>query len=142
MVGDGDRIEAFVHVADVCRAVVHAHDHDDMVGEAYNVADESRITTAELFQLVCEELASERKPFMHVPLAVLLPVAQACQLGARLLGTKPWLEKATLQYLSFDRVWDNSKLKATGFELSYPLAPEGLRETVRWYRRHGWLGKN
>jgi len=102
MVGRGDRIEAFLHVEDLCRA-------------------------------------GREKPFLRVPPRLLLPLAALSQRLARWLGRKPALEKATLQYLSYDRCWDISKLEATGFELLHPSAEEGLRETLAWYRSNGWL---
>jgi nucleoside-diphosphate-sugar epimerase len=140
MAGKGERIEAFVHVEDLCRAAVFALRRDEMIGETYNVSDDSRMTTTEFFRLVSRELLGKEKPFLHVPLAVLIPIASLSQLLAKWLGRKPALEKGTLQYLSYDRCWDTSKLKGTGFELKYPSAREGLPETLRWYRENGWLG--
>ena len=139
MVGKGDRIEAFLHVEDMCRAAIHAWETDAMVGEAYNVSDDTRITTAEFFQFLCREIVNEEKEFLHVPLKLLLPVAGASQFIAKRLGRKPPLEKATLNYLSFDRIWDNSKLKATGFAFRYPTMEEGMKETLAWYRKKGFF---
>jgi nucleoside-diphosphate-sugar epimerase len=139
MVGRGDRIEAFLHVEDLCRAVLFVLERDDLVGEAYNVSDESRMTTLEFFRLLSRELLGEEKPFSHLPLRLLRPVASLSQRLARLLGTRPSLERATLEYLSYDRCWDTSKLAATGFELLHPRAEEGLTETLRWYRDNGWF---
>ena len=139
MAGRGDRIEAFLHVEDLCRAVIFAFHHDETIGETYNVSDDSRMTTAEFFQLVSRELLGSEKPLLRVPLSLLIPVAALSQRFARWFGTKPVLEPGTLRYLSYDRCWDTSKLKATGFELKHPAAEEGLRETLRWYRENGWL---
>ncbi len=139
MVGSGDKTEAFVHVRDMCRASLHACNNKSMVGEAYNVSDDSRITTCEFFNLISRELFGVEKEFTHVPLAALVPVARASQFLARKINRKPFLEKATLQYLSFDRIWDNTKLKSTGFEFLYPLVEPGLVETVEWYKNNGWF---
>jgi nucleoside-diphosphate-sugar epimerase len=139
MAGKGDRIEAFLHVEDMCRAMLFALEHDETVGEVYNVSDDSRMTTAEFFQLVSRELFGADKPFLRVPMRLLLPLAAISQRLARWLHTRPALEVGTLHYLSCDRCWDSSKLKATGFELLYPSAVEGLPETLRWYRENGWF---
>jgi len=74
MAGKGDRIEAFLHVEDMCRAVLFAFEHDETVGEIYNVSDDSRMTTAEFFQLVSRELFGAEKPFLRVPMRLLLPI--------------------------------------------------------------------
>ena len=139
MAGKGDRIEAFLHVEDMCRAVLFAFEHDETIGEVYNVSDDSRMTTEQFFQLVSRELFGTEKPFLRVPMRLLLPVAAISQRLARWRGTRPALEVATLQYLSYDRCWDTSKLAATGFELRHPSAEEGLRETLAWYRENGWF---
>jgi len=139
MAGKGDRIEAFLHVEDMCRAVLFAFEHEETIGEAYNVSDDSRMTTAEFFQLVSRELFSAEKPFLRVPMRLLLPIAAISQRLAKWRKTRPALEVGTLHYLSYDRCWDTSKLAATGFKLMHPSAEEGLRETLAWYRENGWF---
>ena len=130
MIGKGDKVEAFVHVRDVCRAALHAYDNESMTGEAYNVSDDSRITTAEFFRMICRELLGTEKDFNHVPSKILIPVAVVSQLLARVFGTRSILKKATLHYLSCDRIWDNRKLKETGFSFEYPTMEGGMRETL------------
>jgi len=139
MVGTGDKIEAFLHVEDFCRAVIYAYDKDSMVGETYNISDDTRITTAEFFTLICRELKGTEKAFLNVPLWVISPVAVVLQFIARVMGTKSLLEKATLDYLNCDRIWDNTKLKATGFTFKYPTFEKGMKETLAWYKENGWF---
>jgi nucleoside-diphosphate-sugar epimerase len=139
MVGKGDKIEAFLHVEDMCRAVIFACDNDNTIGEIYNISDDTRITSTEFFKLICKELIGEEKPFMNVPLSILGPVARMSQFIAKLLGTKSLLEKATLDYMSCDKIWDNSKLKAAGFTFKYPTFEKGMKETLRWYVDNGWF---
>lgn len=139
MVGKGEKTEAFVHIEDVCRATLHAYENDSMIGQAYNVSDDTRITTAEFFTMICRELLGEEKDFIHVPLKVLVPVAAGSQFLARLFGGKSMLETSTLHYLSCHRIWDSSKLKATGFTFKYPTMEKGMRETLAWYRENGWF---
>jgi dihydroflavonol-4-reductase len=139
MVGSGEQVEAFVHVEDVCRAVTYSAEHDATIGEAYNVADDSRVTTAMFFNLVCSELFGVEKEFLHLPVRLLVPVAITSQALAKLLRRKPLLEAATLYYMSCDRIWDNTKIKDAGFTFKYPKVESGLSETLRWYRENGWL---
>jgi nucleoside-diphosphate-sugar epimerase len=139
IVGSGDQIEAFVHVEDVCRAVIHAVENDSMIGEVYNVSDDSRITTAGFFNLICGELFGVQKEFVRLPVRILAPVAAVSQVVAKLVGKKPLLERATIHYMACDRIWDNTKLKNTGFSLKYPIVENGMRETLRWYKDNGWL---
>jgi nucleoside-diphosphate-sugar epimerase len=139
MAGKGDRIEAFLHVEDMCRAVLFALERDETIGEVYNISDGSRMTTAKFFQLVSRELFGAEKPFLRIPMRLLLPLAAISQRLAKWRKTRPALEAGTLHYLSYDRCWDTSKLQATGFKLMHPSAEEGLRETLQWYRENGWF---
>jgi len=34
---------------------------------------------------------------------------------------------------------DNSKIKSLGYKLVYPDALIGLKETIEWYKRAGWI---
>lgn len=139
ILGQGTKIEAFLHVEDMCRAVIHAYGNEDMIGEAYNVADDTQISTKEFYNLVNRELLGGEKDFFHLPLSVAKVIAILSQFAARRLGTKPVLEKATLDYVNCDKIWNNSKLKATGFAFKYPTVEKGLAETLRWYRDNGWF---
>ncbi len=139
ILGKGDTIEAFLHVKDMCRASIYAYDHDEMIGEAYNVADDTHMTSAEFYKLLSREMLGREKDFLHLPLSVAKPLAIASQFFARRLKTKPLLEKATLDYVNCDKLWDTSKLKNTGFEFEYPNMEEGMRETVAWYKDNGWF---
>ncbi len=139
ILGKGDTIEAFLHVEDMCRSVIHAYDHEDMIGEAYNVADDTHISSSEFYTMASRELLGIEKKFFHLPLSVAKPIAIISQFIARRLGTKPLLEKATLDYVNCDKHWDNSKLKATGFEFKYPTMEKGLKETLQWYKDSGWF---
>jgi nucleoside-diphosphate-sugar epimerase len=139
MAGKGDKIDGFVHVRDVARAAIHAYDTKSMIGEAYNVNDDSRLTSAKFFRMVCKELLGVNKELSPVPVKILIPVAVISQFFARIFGKKSLLEKATIEYLAFDKLWDNSKLKATGFKFLYPDIAKGLKETLDWYKVNGWF---
>jgi len=139
ILGKGDTIEAFLHVEDMCRSVIHAYDHEDMIGEAYNIADDTHISSAEFYTMVSRELLGKEKDFFHLPITVGRPLAIVSQVIARVFKTKPLLEKATLDYVNCDKHWDNSKLKATGFEFTYPTLEKGLKETLEWYKDSGWF---
>jgi nucleoside-diphosphate-sugar epimerase len=139
ILGKGDKIEAFLHVEDMCRAVIHAYGKDEMIGEAYNVADDTRVTSAEFYNLVSRVFFGEEKEFLHLPLPIAKGLATISQFIARRLGKKPLLEKATLDYVNCDKIWDNSKLKATGFAFKYPTMEKGIRKTLKWYQDNGWF---
>jgi nucleoside-diphosphate-sugar epimerase len=139
MIGKGDKTEAFVHIHDVCQACIFALQQDNTINETYNLSDDSRITTAEFFQMVCKALFGKSKGFYHVPITILKPVTQVSQLITHYAGIKFRLEKGTLDYMNSHRVWDNQKLKDAGFSFKYPTIDSGLAETLKWYIDNGWF---
>jgi len=139
MIGKGDKTEAFIHIEDVCRACIFALNNDAMINETFNLSDDSRVTTAEFFQLVCQTLFRKAKPFLHVPISLLKPVTNISQMITKYTGFKFRLEKGTLDYMSCHRIWDNQKIKNTGFKFNYPTIHNGLEETLSWYIDNGWF---
>ena len=139
MVGAGDKIEAFVHIEDMCLASIYALENTKMEGEAYNISDDTRITTAEFFNIVSQELLGTEKPFLHIPIGLLKPVAILSKLVSRIFRVKTVIEGPTLQYLAFNKNWDNTKLKKAGFKFKYPTIDRGIKETLQWYKENGWF---
>jgi hypothetical protein len=54
-------------------------------------------------------------------------------------GLIPHLDRESLDYMVGDFIFDNSKLKALGFEYHYPDLESGWRHTLQWYRDNGWI---
>ncbi len=139
ILGKGDKIEAFLHVQDMCRAVIYACDREEMIGEAYNVADDTHIPMSKFYDIVNQELLGRKKPFFHIPFPIAKLVAIITGFFGKIFKFKPSLEKATLDYANCDKIWDNNKLKATGFKFKYPNMEKGMKETLEWYKDHGWF---
>ena len=49
------------------------------------------------------------------------------------------LEVQSASYMSSSYWLDNRKSLGTGFEYKYPDVKEGLKDTIAWFRRMGWL---
>ena len=69
----------------------------------------------------------------------MMNVAQVMQTVAGLLNVQSKLEADTVSYFGVDFVYSNEKLKKTGYQFVYPDARDGLRDTLLWYRREGWI---
>jgi nucleoside-diphosphate-sugar epimerase len=151
----------WVHARDVARAAVFLLEHLPPVDTVYNVANDDPLTLG-------ETLAAAARATGLGTLGVGLPLPQTLLrlLGVALQprlarsalnavlrrlwrGTvrrhglrgplEPRIDREMLDYLSGDVVFDNSRLKAAGFELLYPRFEPAWRETVEWYRKEGWL---
>lgn len=133
----------FIHVKDVCRAALHVAQNDAGLGEVFNINDDSTMTMYEYFKFMAEEngnLFLPGPPIYLPPIkAILMNFARVMQTFSGLLGINPKLEADSVAYLGVDFVYSNEKLKNTGFKFLYPDARDGIKDTLKWYRKEGWL---
>jgi nucleoside-diphosphate-sugar epimerase len=134
----------FVHVRDVARAALHLARHDKASMEVYNVNDDSQMSTKEFFMFMAE---LRGKRFFNLPsinVGVIRKLARTAGavehfVTADLLRIGPFLETDAVDYLNGDFVYSNEKIKSTGFEFLYPDPRPGIRETIDWFVRNGWM---
>jgi len=136
--GSGKTIGTFVHVKDVVGSALFLASKKEVVGESYNVADDSHYTNEELLLYAAELLDVKVRRF-HIPASIIHLRAWWSEWGAKLKGKKPVIERDAVQYLFHDYWLDNSKIKELGYKLIYPDVKKGLKETIRWYQDAGWL---
>lgn len=134
------------HVRDICRAALFLAGREDTIAEDYNVSDPTLISQLEFLQSAA--LLVGRKvhlvPLVRMPLFMPIGV-----LSARLVR---WLENRFSSYRRI-RIWEESsarylsssywissnKLGSLGFEWEYPDFKTGLRDTVEWLIKMGWI---
>jgi dihydroflavonol-4-reductase len=131
-----------VHVKDVVRAASFLAEREDAAGEEFNITDDGRYTTYEFVSLVARSLGKKTVP-IFVPRVLLKPGALMAAYGffgiARLFKKRPWLGKDIIDYLTFDLAASNAKIKSRGFLFTYPDPATGIRETIEYFRREGYL---
>lgn len=134
--GNGKQLLSNIRAEDVAAAVEHLSHLDDAVGEIYNIAEDMNPTVEESLRLAAEAFGT-KPPSLHVPLAVVKMMARVQGWTAARKGRIPDLEYDAVRYLYDDYVVDNSKLKATGFTLTYPDFTESMEQIRRWYEAGG-----
>jgi len=133
----------FSHVEDVCRAALFIAERDDTIGEIYNIVDDSAYSLAEFIRIVASFSGHRSYTIFPVPIWLLRQGGYLAAIAARwisLLTHKPPLvEYDAIKLVGVDHWYSNAKLKNLGFQLNYPDAGEGLRQTIDWYKKEGWL---
>jgi UDP-glucose 4-epimerase len=92
--GRGEQSADFVHVEDVARAVVAAHD-SDVDGEVVNIGTGTSTTIAELAAILLHEMGSEAQPTFRPRDVLVSRRAADITKADRLLGWKPEIDVAT-----------------------------------------------
>lgn len=133
--GRGDKSWATCHVLDVCRAAEFLTRIPEAVGQIYNIADDSSYTIKELFHFISEQIPGN-KIHGHIPLFLVSFMAEVSELWAKIKGSRPKIEKDTIDYLLYPFLISNQKIKSLGFEFIYPDSKIGLKETIEWYKKN------
>lgn len=132
-----------VHVEDVVRAAVHLADEGEP-DTVYNVADRCDYTMNRVIRDVAAA-TDNRVVGLPVGCGALERLIALRPLIARLeplfdaVGREPPLEADALNYLRGNYWIDTSRIRATGWEPSYPRLRDGLDETLDWYEAQGML---
>jgi nucleoside-diphosphate-sugar epimerase len=134
-----------VHVQDVARFACFIAEREDAVGEDYNVVDQSIISYHEFLHYIA--LLTGR-PMFDLPFVknrwlrpVMVGAAKAwTQLEKRFgLPRLRVLEVQSAEYVASSYWLSNRKSLSTGFVYDYPDVREGLKDTVAWMTRCGWV---
>lgn len=131
-----------VHVTDLVRAAYHLAVLDQAVGECYNIVDDySHIPVRDMLMLAAVVLQK-----MPVPLPMPLPVVRwFVKALADFTHAHPWMrvggrpimEKDFVALVYMDGYASNAKLRATGFDFTYPDWRSGVIDCAGWYRARG-----
>lgn len=132
---------SLVHVDDLVAAMLAWLATPGSAGRAYEVDDGSGdgYRWGEVLEMLAEALEARARP-VAPPAPLLHALAAASTLGARLVGQAPMLTPGKLRELRHSD-WvcrDRGLREEIGWQPTIGLR-EGLRQTVAWYRRQGWL---
>ncbi len=138
-------ITTSVHVEDIAGFALFIADEDFGVGEDYNVVDDAVISFYEFMHYLA--LLVGRRMY-DIPL-IYLRGARPFMVWAAKLWCKledkfnvPRIrvfEPSSATYMSSSYWISNRKSKEAGYVYRYPDVREGMRDTVDWFRRVGWL---
>lgn len=132
-----------VHVESLVEAALFLSQHDEAIGQAYNVIDDA-LTEEEWMEFLYRELGITWTnipvwwPFYKIFAKMLYNIEVRENAKARKWGTRPKFDLSMADYITHQYYFSNQKIKDLGFKFKYsPL--EGTRMTIRWYKDHGWL---
>jgi len=137
--GDGRQAFDFIYVRDLVEALLCAAESPDAVGETFFVNDGSHHTWRSAATVIAQTMGCHpvRVP---VPLWLLEPGVSLLEAVARRRGKASILSRQKIAELRCSGwICDAAKAqRVLGFQPKYPLK-RGVEETIRWYRKEGWL---
>jgi dihydroflavonol-4-reductase len=140
IIGDGKKVLQFVHISDVVQGFTLALERFETVkGRTYIITDSRAYSYEEIYGIMAIIFGKE-PPRLHLPVALAKVMVAPVQL-VNWMRHKPnfiW-RVSSMDTFKVDR---NYSIERARRELGYePLhtLPEGLAETVTWYRENGQL---
>jgi PAS domain S-box-containing protein len=140
MIGSGRNHRQLIHVQDLIRALLLAAEHSAAINQTFVLAGSERATTRDMVQQIAAAL-DRPSPKKHAPLAPFMMAAILLEKVLRPFGIQPPLHRRRLDFFSKTFLFSTRKAELLlGFAPTISFAA-GVRETVRWYREHGYLRK-
>lgn len=130
---------SFIYVEDLARAVFDALENAP-VGETYNIAESNSYTQKEFRQIVAQELGKKHVLSIRMPLWAVKMVSTIAEKWGVIRMKPSTLNRDKFNILK-QRNWEVEIDKAAlgfGFNPRIDLH-EGVRRTVEWYKKEGWL---
>ena len=129
--GGKDALMNNTYVGNLCDAVLLAIQHDDRIGEVYNIRDARLVSKGEFINTIARE-AGCQEPTKVVPLGVARALAKVLETTWKLLGKKeaPILSSARIKFLALNLDYSIQKAQ---HELGYAPAidfADGMKETI------------
>ncbi len=141
-------ITTSLHVEDMVGFAMYIADKDFALGEDYNITDDSVISYSEFIRYLALLVGRRMYEIPFINLALMRPLM--------IYAAKAWLwleqkwgvprvrvfEVGSATYMSSSYWISNKKSKEAGYRYRYPDVREGMRDTIDWFRRVGWLDKS
>lgn len=138
IIGSGRNLIQFAHVEDVCQGIVKALAPAGSHG-VFNITDDRAYTYEDVYAIM-SGLVGRKPPRTHLPVWLAKTLIAPVEGMNRLMGRENFLyHLSTVRSVTTDRAYSIENAKAQlGYRPCHPL-PDGLRETVQWYREQGYM---
>jgi len=127
-----------VDVEDVARGSILAMEKG-RPGERYVLSGDD-LTVKQLFDLLAD-LTGLKAPTIKAPLPVLRVIATAMELGAKITGRRPQLDRSMVDELAGKYGFFSSRKAQQELGYTYLPARETLRRTIAWLVDHGFVNE-
>jgi nucleoside-diphosphate-sugar epimerase len=138
-IGRYDKRVSLVHVRDLVDGIILAGESEASIGRTYFISSEDDYSMGAVADLIAA-LMHKRARTIAIPRAVAYGVALAAEAAAAITGKPPILNRDKV--IDFSQSCWSCSIERAKRDLGYSPRidlEQGLRETIDWYKREGWL---
>jgi nucleoside-diphosphate-sugar epimerase len=138
-VAGGKALGSFIFAPDCAEVVARALEVDTPSGSIFHVVDDTPVTQTEFLGYIEDALQKKALIGVSLPRFVLKTVSHGVKAFGAVTNRAVMLtpEKAEMLLMHWVGSSEHAQ-KAFGWKPTVAL-PEGVKETLKWYREHGWL---
>ena len=139
IIGSGKNYIQFVHVKDVVQGFLKTLDSQASIGRTYIISQARPYTYEEVYGILAK-IFRQKEPRWRVPKGMAKLMMLPIEGFSLLIGRENFLyRRETVNSVTSDRAFRIDRARRDlGYEPAYDL-PEGMAETVAWYRENGYL---
>jgi nucleoside-diphosphate-sugar epimerase len=138
VLGDGRIFYHLTYIDDLIEGFRLCGSVPAAANRTYILAGGEVTTLNELIQLIAAEAGVE-PPRVHLPVWPFWTAGALCEMVCGPLGIEPPIYRRRVDFFTKSRAFDISRARADlGYAPQVGLR-EGIRRSLDWYRRHGWL---
>ena len=127
-----------IHVEDLVSGLLLAAVHPAAQGEAFICGNPEAVTLERMGRIVAAAQGKKCR-VLRLPAWPVFWAADLCELICKPLKMAPPLYRRRVAFFTKDRSFDTRKIRERlGFRPCFS-DEEGLAQTARWYKEHGWL---
>jgi 2-alkyl-3-oxoalkanoate reductase len=135
IVGAGDNALPFVYVTDVVEGLLLALDHENAVGQAYNITNDRPVTQEAFLHAIAGEIGSH-PPRIHIPYRALYAAGYVAERFAMLRRSRrqPIVTRLGVKLFGTDNRHSIDKARRDLGFMPWVNLHEGVRLAATWYR--------
>lgn len=138
LLGNGEIYYHLTYIDDLVEGFRLAGEHPAAANRTYILAGGQVTTLNELVGLIAAA-AGTRPPSLHLPVWPVWAAGAVCEAVCAPFGIEPPLYRRRVDFFTKSRAFDIARARRElGYDPQVGLR-EGLRRTLEWYRREGWL---
>ena len=132
------------HVEDLAAAALFCYEHEETIGEAFNVGSLST-SQWEFIDYLCSIVDTETliipiwNSMYHFMAKMFRWWYKREAKKARKWGIRSWMDLSMVEYVTHNYYFSNEKLTNMGFEYKYPTVEAVTLDSIRWYLDNGWF---
>lgn len=138
IIGNGKNVIHTIYVKNLVNGMILAFENNNANGQTYILADETQTTIDDIRNVIAKTLKVKSNK-MKLPKLLANLAAFVFEVLTRFINFDPPLTFSRVSFLTSNRAYDISKAKKElGFKSLISLQ-QGIRETVDWYVKNGYL---